>query len=220
MSKGISFLFGKTKYIEGQIDEFLDKISEGGMHFEIGINNYIDQDCLSETCDNKLQQLIEVKKRSNELRKAIGIELYTEMLIPDARGDVLSLLQDLYHLIDILEDNFQELVIQKPMIPTEAKQDFKDLTTTVVKSLETVIMAARAYFRDPMTVRDHTHKVSFYETESDNIAIRLKKTIFQSDLPLENKLQLRHAIKVIDEIADNAEDVSDWLAIYAIKRAL
>jgi uncharacterized protein Yka (UPF0111/DUF47 family) len=32
-------------------------------------------------------------------------------------------------------------------------------------------------------------------------------------------MHLRDSIDFIDEIADNAEEVSEWLAIYAIKRA-
>jgi hypothetical protein len=213
-------LFGKTRFVEGQIDEFLDKISEGGMYFELGIISYIDRNGLTEDCEHKLKQLIEVKHRSRELRRAIATELYTEMLIPDARGDVLSLLQSLYYLIDLCEDNFQDLVIAQPEIPAATKQDFKELTEMVVTGLETTIGAARTYFRNPTIVRDYLYKVSFYETEADAIALRLKKKIFQLDLPLERKIHLRDSINFIDEIADKAEDVCDSLAIYAIKRAL
>ena len=100
----------------------------------------------------ELQQLIEVKRRSQELRHLIGIELYTEMLIPDTRGDVLSLLQDLYSLIDNCEDSFQELLIEKPQIPDIYKQDFIDFapiakdrfniksTTTLFRALYTNLM--------------------------------------------------------------------------------
>jgi hypothetical protein len=36
-------LFGKTKAMEAMIDNFLDKISEGGMRFEQGIASYVDK---------------------------------------------------------------------------------------------------------------------------------------------------------------------------------
>ncbi|MGH2412488.1 MAG: DUF47 domain-containing protein [Microcystaceae cyanobacterium] len=220
MSKETPPLFGRTKFIEGQIDDFLDKISESGMCFEMGINAFINYGWGHEACADKLQKIIKLKHRSNELRRAIATELYTEMLIPDERGDVLRLLQDLYRIIDAFADNFQELLIQKPTLPGETKQDFKELVVIVVKSVETFITAARAYLREPKTVRDHIHKVGFYEAEADKIVLRLKEKIFNSDLPLENKIQLGHAVNVIDALADNAEDAGDWLSIYAIKRAL
>jgi uncharacterized protein Yka (UPF0111/DUF47 family) len=219
MTREMPRIFGKTRFIIAQMEDFLDKISEGAMGFELGIISYLRDCCSDQNCEQKLQQLIEVKRRSQELRRLISIELYTEMLIPDTRGDVLSLLQDLYSLIDNCEDSFQELLIEKPQIPVIYKQDFIDLTKAVVKSVETIILAARFYFRDPIRARDYTSQVSFYETEADTIRLRLKKKIFQSDLPLEQKMHLRDSIDFIDEIADNAEEVSEWLAIYAIKRA-
>lgn len=220
MSKDSINLFGKTKSIENQIDNFLDKISEGGIYFEMGFNFYLDHGGINELCQEKLNQLRDLEDRCSALRRTIATELYTEMLIPDARGDVLSLLQDLFYLIDVLEDNFREFLIEQPQIPETNKQDFKELTKIVVNSLECVIAAARCYFRNPLEVRSHIHKISLYENESDKIATRLKTSIFNSDLPLANKMQLRDAVNVIDEMADNAEDVGDWLAIYTIKRAM
>jgi uncharacterized protein len=220
MSRETPSLFGKTRFIESQIDEFLDKISEGGIYFELGITSYIERDEYTEACAQKLQQLIDTKHRSRELRRAIATELYTEMLIPDARSDVLSLLQNLYNLIDLCEDNFQDLAIAQPKFPQPTKQDFKELTMMVVAAMETTIMAARNYFRNPRAVRDFLHQVSVYETEADAIGLRLKQEIFRSELSLEGKIILRDSINFIDEIADKAEDVCDSLSIYAMKRAL
>lgn len=220
MSRETPSLFGKTRFIESQIDEFLDKISEGGIYFELGIISYIDRDEYTEACAQKLKQLIDTKHRSRELRRAISTELYTEMLIPDARSDVLTLLQNLYNLIDLCEDNFQDLAIAQPKFPHSTKQDFKELTMMVVAAMETTITAARTYFRNPRDVRDFLHKVSVYETEADAIGLRLKQEIFRSELSLENKIILRDSINFIDEIADKAEDVCDSLSIYAIKRSL
>ena len=42
MSKETPPLFGKTKFLEGQIDEFLDKLAEGAIYFERGITAYIE----------------------------------------------------------------------------------------------------------------------------------------------------------------------------------
>jgi uncharacterized protein Yka (UPF0111/DUF47 family) len=142
------------------------------------------------------------------------------MLIPDSRGDVLSLLENLYYLIDVFGDIYQDIIIEKLEVPTVYEKDFKDLTQMVVKSVETIVIAARSFFRDPRTVRDHIYKVRVYESESDKIALRLKKNIFDSQLPLERKIQLRDSVNVINSLADASEDASDKLAIYAIKRVL
>ena len=69
-------------------------------------------------------------------------------------------------------------------------------------------------------MRDHNHKVIFYETEADKICTKLKTAVFASDLPLERKLHLRYFVERVDEAANAAEDVADELAIYTIKRSL
>lgn len=237
MSKETPPLFGKTRLLEGQIDEFLDKVAEGAIYFERGITAYLEdiedrkvpEARNLEICEEKLSQIIDLKERCKELRRSIVNVLYSEMLIPDFRADVLRLLTDLYSLLDAMGNNFQGIMIEYGYVPqTEASQRevslnrkrFLDLVQVVVKSVETVIIAARAFFRDPKSVRDHIYQVRVYESEADKITISLKKVIFSSDLKFSEKNNLRDTLDAIDAIADKAEDVADELAIYAIQRTL
>jgi hypothetical protein len=95
-----------------------------------------------------------------------------------------------------------------------------ELTGTAVACVDSVVLAARAFFRDIESVRDHNSKVMFHEHEADLISTRMQRTIFGSALPLERKTQLRYFVERIDELANQAEDISDALAIYAIKRQI
>ena len=222
MSKETPPLFGKTKFLEGQINEFMDKIAGGAIFYEKGMLLLAESDANLAACDEKLEQIVAAKRRCNELRRSISTSLYSEMLIPDFRGDVLNLLNDMYSLLDLMGSSFQEFTLE---IPHEREdlpwlKEFSEMVSTVVKSVQSVVIAARAFFRDPATVNDRVYEVRLYESEADKIAIRLKRSIFNSDLPLDRKIQLRDAIDILDELADLAEDVGDELSIYAIKRAL
>jgi uncharacterized protein Yka (UPF0111/DUF47 family) len=122
------------------------------------------------------------------------------------------------HLVNVYEGNLYRISIQQPDVPEPFHAGFLELTRTVVTCVETVVLAARSFFRDMNAVRDHNAKVIFYETEADKISTKLQRAIFASDLPLEHKNHLRYFIERIDELANAAEDVADTLAIYAIKR--
>lgn len=236
MSKETPNLFGKTKLLEEQIDEFLDKVAEGAIYFERGITIYLEEGEVREPCEEKLSQIIALQERCNDLRRSIINTLYNEMLIPDFRADVLRLLTDLFSLLDAMSNNFQELMIeqgQRPPIesetPTEAqihnkeileKKEFLELVKVVVKIVEQVIIAARDFFRSPNLVRDHTYKVRVYQSEANKIAVRLKKKIFRTDFKFSHKINLRDIVNAVDAIADKAEDVADELDIYAIQRSL
>ena len=212
-------LFGKTKALEGEIDEFLDKVSEGGMVFEEGVTAYVDHG-VDARVERKLHQIVELRTSGSELRRAIERSLYTEMLVPDFRGDVLSLLDNLGDLLGVLKDFYVDMTIEQPQIPDAVKSDLRRLASTVVKSVEHTVQGARAFFRDFQAVRDHIHKIAFYETESDTISLRINTAVFRSDLPFARKMHLSGAVKELDELADHAKDVGDRLSIYSIKRSL
>ena len=224
MSKETPPLFGKTKLLERQIDEFLDKVAEGAIYFERGITAYLEEMEFSETCEEKLSQIIDLKEKCRELRRSIVNVLYSEMLIPDFRGDVLRLLTDLFSLLDAMGKNFQDLMIEQAhTYQTEDQsntKEFLELVKVVVESVKTVIIAARDFFRNPKAIRDHIYQVRVYESEADKIAVSLKKSIFSTNLKFSEKINLRTIVDAIDAIADKAEDVADELSIYAIKRTL
>lgn len=212
-------LFGKTKQIEIMIDQFLDKVSEGGMRFEQGIAAYLDG-MAAERLAEQTAQMRAAEGEGHRLRIAIETELYTEMLIPDFRADVLSLLEDVNYLLGLVEDLLLAVTVESPDIEERYKADFKLLASTAVKAMEAAILGARAFFRNITAVRDHIGKVAFHEEECDQIASHLKRAIFASELGLDRKMHLRYFVDRVDQLADEAEEVADWLAIYSIKRAL
>ncbi len=222
MAKVKLALFGQTKALEAQIDEFFDTLSQGGMLFEEIIKHYTSVGP-DEVFEERQKQIADIESNGDRLQRNIVRALYTEMLIPESRADVLSLLQDLDYILDVFEHVCFAADVERPDltdISDERKQTFHELTHVVIQCVEVLIAAARAFFRDVNAVRDHLHKVHFYEAEADKLAMHLKREIFRSELPLERKLHLRDFIDRVDGIADEAEDVADWLAIYTIKRSL
>jgi predicted phosphate transport protein (TIGR00153 family) len=214
-------LFAKTRSLELRIDELLDKVAEGGILFERGMTLMLERGLSLET-EEKLQQLIALKERCNQLRRAVVNTLYSEMLIPEFRGDVLRLLSHLYGLLDSLKNAFQEFLIAYADVLSrnEAIADVKQLVAVVVESVQAAVLGARAFFRNPEAVRDHINRIRVFESEADGITVRLKTALFASDRPLEQKLLGRDALALIDGLADLAEEISDELSILAIKRAL
>lgn len=222
MAKVKLALFGRTKALEAQIDEFLDTLSQGGMMFEEIIDHYTTHG-VDQVFEERQQQIGTIESNGDRLVRNINRAIHTEMLIPESRADVLSLLQDLDYILDVFEHTCFAVDVEQPDltgIDDEHIKSFHELAHVVVQSVEVLIAATRAFFRDVNAVRDHLHKVGFYEAEADKLAMHLKRTVFRSDIPLERKLHLRDFVDRVDKIADQAEDAADWLAIYTIKRSL
>jgi uncharacterized protein Yka (UPF0111/DUF47 family) len=214
-------LFANTRSLELRIDELLDKVAEGGILFERGMVLLLERGLAPET-EEKLHQLIQLKERCNQLRRRVVDTLYSEMLIPEFRGDVLRLLSNLYRLLDSIKNVFQDFLIEYSDVVSgqQSIAEAKELVAVVVQSVQAAVQGARAFFRNPEAVRDHINQIRVYESEADGITVRLKTALFASDRPLDQKMLGRDALAVIDGLADLAEEISDELSILAIKRAL
>ncbi len=215
-------LFGKSRAIEADTDEFLSKLSDAGLLFEQIMREFV-QKGPTESFQDKVGRLKGLEHEANNLASKIGRTLYTEMLIPDLRADVLSLIQDLDYLIDAYSRVAVDCDIERPdhkNLPVGSHRLYTELVENVVKCVEATVVSARAFLRDIGAVADEVHKISFYEGAVDEIANRLKRDLFAQDIPLEHKLHYRYFIDALDQLADDAEDTGEWISIYAIKRSL
>ena len=212
-------IFKNKAGIEQEIEAFLDLASESGLLFAQGIQAYLKGK--HDSFESLLEQSVEVERNADTLRRSIEDLLYRRTLIPESRGDVLRIIENMDSLLGEFKGAMWRLQIERPKIHKKFHEDFTTLTDLVVKSVETVIISIRGYFRDASSVSDHVHKVSFWESEADKVATDLQIKVFQCEsLKLSQKLQLRGLINEIEDISDMAEDVSDSLAIYVIKRSL
>lgn len=212
-------LFGRTKALESEIDEFMDKLSESAIVFESAIAVYLKESANDEF-ENKLLQVNTLETEADHLRRSIERQLYQHTLIPESRGDVLGLIENLDNIINSLEGALWNFSIETPIIPEDLHENFLALAKTSVLAVEQLVMASRSFFSNVDDSSNYVHKVMFYEKETDKISTRLKRAIFAEKLDLAHKMHLRNFVEYIDNIADSSEDVADRLAIYIIKRTV
>ena len=212
-------VFRKKIGIEKEIDSFLDLVSESGLIFIQGITSYTGGK--STEFQHHLDQIIATEHSADRLRRSIEDLLYRRTLIPESRGDVLRIIENMDSLLGKFKGAMWRLQIEQPVIEEAFTGDLLSLVDVVVKSVETVTQSVRAYFKDISSVADHIHKVSFWEKEADKAATQLQILVFrQAGYDLCQKMQLRDLIYHIEDISNLAEDMADSLAIYVIKRSL
>ena len=94
------------------------------------------------------------------------------------------------------------------------------LLTAIASAIDETVRAARAYFTDQSGVRNHVHKIGIFESEADAVSIRMKQSIFSSNLDLARKMMLRDFVNGLDRLADEAEDLGDELSIFVLRRSI
>ena len=209
-----------TKQLETEIDNYLDSVSKSGLIFFEGIKSYLKKDM--KKFNNDFEDVCTLESNADEVRRSIKHKLYTYMLIPESRGDVLGLIETLDDVIDICEIVLKQISIEEPNIPEFLKEDFYELAEFSQKTVEQLVKAARAFFKEINLVNDYVNKVHFYEHEADDVEEMLKRRIFGSEKITEfsHRIHMRYFAEKIASVSDVAEDVAERLAVYAIKRRI
>jgi len=211
-------LFGSSRVVEAQIDEFFDAVAEGMLVYRNGVQAYLDSK--EAEFQNSIEMIEKLEAKADKLSSEVESHLYSHALIPEHRGDVLGLLENTDNIIDTAKTSLYQFSVEQPEIPDVFDQGFLKLAEASHLAAEAVIVSARAFFRDVASIKDSLFKVHHYEKEADRISDQLKRAIFASKLDLARKVHLRYFALNVERISDRAEEVADRLAIYAIKRSI
>jgi predicted phosphate transport protein (TIGR00153 family) len=211
---------GKKKLLIGEIESFWDTIGTAALVFKAGTDAFLDrkQDQLAE----RLKEIDKLENEADDLRRSIKYEVYSQMLIPDSRGDVLGLLETSDSVIDRAKKVLYSLDIEQPAVPPCLIDDFKELATASANAMDQMVKAARAFFSDIKIINDFINKVYYYEHEADKLEERIKRKAFATDEidMLSRRVQIRYFAEKISLLSDQAEAVCERLTIYSIKRSI
>jgi predicted phosphate transport protein (TIGR00153 family) len=202
------------------LDQFMNNIDEGMLIFKEGIRNYLYGD--REKFLDNLRTLSTLETDADIIKRKVEQLLYTQSLMPQLRGDILNLLEELDSIIDLAKTNLFQFDVEVPFIPAELNQDMIKLSELSCNAVESVIPAARSYFRDPDSIKEKLHRVYLYEKEADKLADSIKRKVFQGmpGMKLSEKFHLRYFTLHIENLSDAAQRAADLLAIMAIKRTI
>ena len=85
-------LFQKTSDLENKVDSFFLKLAEAGVIYRLAVRSYL-RESLSEEYKTHFEKVCDIETNADTLRSEIKLAIYSDMLIPDSRGDVLGLLE-------------------------------------------------------------------------------------------------------------------------------
>lgn len=207
----------RTKELEAKIDEYLDFFIHASLHFEEGLT-YYKQGNFGKF-EEKVKLVDELESKGDKFRREIENVIYSELLIPESRGDVLAIIENADPVLNKMAEVMTEFSIQKPVLPEKISNSFSHLLSSTQRCVHEMTSAVRMYFKNIQEVRNHITAVMHFEHECDETGNDIKKQIFQDNtIDICCKIQISRFISMVQEVSDKAEDVCDRLAIYVIKR--
>ncbi len=211
------FLFKKEQKVQELIFTYLDNLRMTQEHFEKAMDCLFEFG-LGENCDFLITQTHKFESRADDTRHEIIEMMYSKVLIPESRGDILKLLES----IDVIPNHFETLLFmiqgQKLRVPDFIIPDLRQLMKVSLECCDLVIKQVEALFKKTEDIKALVFTIDSHESRCDHIEREIVRKIFDSELDPFQKLQLKELVIHMGEISDQADRVSRSIYIFSIKR--
>lgn len=207
--------FKKENKTQKLMEQHVEVVSRATDHWKEAFWSYLEGD--RKNFEDKALATIQLETRADEIRKETQLMLYGGTYLPIFREDLLELLELIDNIADDAEKGVNFLRIEYPEILPSWSKDFKII---VEKSRQAFVFFKEAFtllYKQRSNALSYTHKVQEAEKEVDRIQDELMAKIFQSELDLAHKMQLRNLILIIGFVSDSSENASDKVGLMAIK---
>ncbi|UCG80245.1 MAG: TIGR00153 family protein [Desulfobacterales bacterium] len=216
----------KEKRVKELIDEHVHKVGGCLECFEGCFEAFLQGDranaeSIHENCDH-------AETEADIVRRKIGDDLYSGAFLPIARKDIYMLTEYVDEIANKAEAASDMIVSQRPNVPDDYKRVLQEIVETTSKMFG-VFQEAVALFEPYETlqaddslaaIKEKITSIGVMESEVDNLEETLMRTIFQSDLPLANKIQLERFLRRITHISDVIEDAAERLYVLVIRERI
>jgi hypothetical protein len=197
----------------GKVRECINILGEGLIHYYNG--NY-------EGFSELAKKVSEIEHEADIIKGNIRNHLPSSLLMPVDKGRFLWALREQDSILDHAENLVEMLDMRHTKIPKELQPIFIEHCKLVMETVEAMELAVES-IRDLVETgfvkreREHTkqyiHKVHDWEYIADQKRYEMTRGVYKIEKKLD-PMDVYHLLKIIDwvdDIADHAENVADWL---------
>lgn len=211
-------LFKKKKGIMQQIKTLLDAGSKCLDLFREYFT-YLLENGPTEQSYEKALRVHDAESRIDDIVRGIEKELYYYSLIPESRGDILTVLDAYEKIPDNLEHVCFDMSLQQISVPAELRERFDRLVDINIEAVRKLNEVMIDLFHD-RDVEASVEIIDKIESRSDTAERDLMRSLFGLKIDKADKILLRDTIRHIGHIADKAQAATDSIALTVIKRRM
>ena len=215
----IEELYRKKSPIEGLL-QHMGKVRECVSLLKEGVLKYFDGDFSN--FHEVAEKVSELEHEADLIKGNIRAHLPSSILMPVDKKYFLWLLREEDAILDHAENLAQLLDLRHTKIPEELRDKFKEhmelvaqtveeMEKTMIKFKELLDTGFPSRIREEM--KSYIHNVHRKEWEADRVRYEVMKEIYKMEDKL-TPMDEYHLLKIsdwVDDIADHAENVADWL---------
>ncbi|MFP4363947.1 MAG: TIGR00153 family protein [Spirochaetia bacterium] len=213
------FLWSKEKQIIEKIRQFTETIDNSTDTF-VECLSLLFKDPSKKKSVKAADKVHNLESKADDIRREIEYELYHKALIPESRGDILELLEEMDDIPGIYEKVSFQITLEDLSIPSDFHEDIftiieksQEAWKELEQSIERLIFGGE--------VESHFNRIDALESECDLIERKLIRDIFSSKVIKKmDKILIRDIVMEIGDIPDQIQGAADKVSIAIIKRRL
>ncbi len=211
--------FKRNKILLKQINEYLDMGDDLVNTFNQTIGHYLDKGNDSDF-EIHMGKTKKIENNADILLHNIESFLFKKSLLPEAREDILKLLDKYDDIIDCCVHILQYLHTRNIIIPDFIKDDVKEMLRVSTQCYDQVKLGIQDLLGKRKDIIKYIRTINDYESICDQVQGKIIKNVFQADIDKYDKILLSDVVTIIADLTDHCEDSADLIAIINIKRVV
>ncbi|MFW5980629.1 MAG: DUF47 domain-containing protein [Halanaerobiaceae bacterium] len=178
------------------------------------INNYENEEV------ERLTRIVHrAESEADEYRREIINKLLQGTLMPNTRGDLMNLIEDIDDIADNAEDVLDSTLFIALDLSELNQQQIEDMVEQIKKQYQKLARAVSNIFTDMSQAMTDAGQLENIESSIDDIEENIiRKISKRDDLELAQKLAYRDTISEISDLADTIENAGDIIEIIVATR--
>ncbi len=213
----MKFLFRKQRQVQILVERYLEHLRLAQQNFSQAIAS-----CLAGDARDDFMILADethrFESKADDVREEIKTLMYSKVLLPESRGDIMGLLEAIDQIPRFFEIALNIIRTQKLAIPDLIVSDVRELVSVSMETCDLMITQVEDLLQRGGRIPELLNVIDEKESQCDVIERRIMNTIFDSDIDPFLKIQLKELVIFLGEISDQADRVSKRINIISLKR--
>ena len=204
----------------GQLLEHMEKIKECTDILGKGLIKYFKGDYKG--FSDLAKKVSEIEHEADKIKRNLRNHLPTSLFMPVDKGKFMWALREQDKILDHAENLVKMLDMRHTKIPKEMQDVFIDHVKLVMKTVNAMqdavgnikdLVETSFVKREREQTKKYIYKVHEFEWKADQKKYEITQGIYNLEKKLD-PMDVYHLLKIadwVDDIADHAENVSDWL---------
>jgi len=202
--------------VEELIKHHLGLVERAVLEFKEALFAYLDGDW--DRVERLVQETHRLEAEADDARRGAAAELMGGALLASMRGEFLELIERADRVANLAEAVLYFALLQRIAIPDPLKPPVREIGERTAEMTAEVREAICALFTDRGKALEHTKAVEELESAVDGLERGAIERVFQLELELAERLQLRELVSRLADISDEIEDLSDQVEIIVATR--